>query len=154
MNEQQREQILDYVTGNLALIPVSSEIYDEIYMYSKRNGTGGAGAVAAIVEHQLWDFLDRNKDYEEPEGESVFWRDPKTGKTLELHHGTELSTNYFGDKHVAKIVDGKIQWNGKVFTSPAQACNAMRGGTQNNAWREFSVKRLGDTEFKPAQRFR
>lgn len=151
MNQQDRQQILDFITTSIALIPVSAEVYDAIYAYSKRHGNGGAGSVASITEHQLWDFLERNQDFVAPIGHSVIWQNPKSGKTVELPHGTELSTKYFGTWLVAKVVDGSIEWDGKTFTTPAQACNAMRGGTQNNAWRELSVKRPGDPDFKPAQ---
>ena len=41
---------------------------------------------------------------------------------------------------LAQVLDGKVVWEGKEFESVAQACNAMRGDTSNNAWLVMEVK--------------
>lgn len=155
MNEQQRQDVLNHVLHNIAFIPVSAELYSELEDWARNSG-GGTGAVAAIADHQLRFFLERMQEEHEPtnEGRSMYWRDPGSGKVVELPHGTELRTKYFGEWRVAVVNDGVIEWETRSFKSPSQACNALRGDTSNNAWREFEIKRPADTGFRGANRLR
>lgn len=156
MNEQQRQDVLNHVLHNIAFIPVSAELYAELDEWARRDGNGGPGAVASIADHQLWDFLERvNQDHPPAnKGRSVYWKDPGSGKVAELPDGTELRTQYFGEWRVAIVTDGSIEWSGASFLSPSKACNAMRGDTSNNAWKEFEVKRPTDTGYRAANRLR
>ena len=157
MNEQQRDEVFAHVVQNLAFIPISAELYSELDAWSRRDGgTGGPGSIASIADHQLWFFLERMQE-EGPrtsEGCSFYWQDPGSGKVVELPHGTELRTHYYYEWKLALVQDGSFIWEGKSFSSPSKVCNAMRGGTNNNAWKEFEIKRPSDTQFRPANFFR
>lgn len=157
MNEQQFNDLIGEVTRNLAFIPISSELYCELENWSKNNGgSGGPAEVAAIANHQLCFFLERMRETASPQedGISFYWQDPNSRAVVELPHGTELKTRYKFEWKVAVVDDGKFMWDGKAYSSPSKACNAMRGGTNNNAWKEFELKRPSDSKFRPANEFR
>ena len=157
MNEQQRQDVLSHVIHNIAFIPISAELYTEVQNWAQANGSDcGPGTIAEIVDDQLRSFLERVNE-EMPstkEGRSIYWQDRGSGKVVELAHGTTLRTRHYGQWQTANVNNGEIIWNDRVFTSPSQACNAMRGDTSNNAWKEFEVKRPNDTDFRGANRLR
>ncbi len=158
MNEQQRLEVLAHVTHNLAFIPVSADLYCELEAWSRRDGgNGGPGAVAAIADYQLWSFLERmQEDKVAPKstGRSYHWQNRDSLKVVELPHGTEIRTRYYGECKTAIVEDGTITWEGKTYSSPSKLCNAMRGDTNNNAWRELEIMRPGDAQFRRADFFR
>ncbi|SDJ22763.1 hypothetical protein SAMN04487926_13835 [Paraburkholderia steynii] len=80
----------------------------------------------------------------------MMWQD------LYLPSGTQLYTPYKGIKIFAEVRCGKINVPslGKQFRSPGEACNAMRGDTSNNAWREFFVSAPGSDVWTGADTLR
>ncbi|MCU7844699.1 MAG: hypothetical protein KZQ93_12745 [Candidatus Thiodiazotropha sp. (ex Monitilora ramsayi)] len=158
MNEQQRQEVLAHVTHNLAFIPISADLYTELEAWSRRDGgSGGPGAVAAIADHQLWSFLERMDQGDlvpKASGRGYHWQDPNSLKVLELPHGSEVRTQYYGEWKTATVQNGVLMWEGKAYSSPSKLCNAMRGDTNNNAWKEFEVKRPSDQQFRRANFFR
>ena len=158
MNTQQFQEVLAHVTRNLALIPISADLYSELEAWSRQEGgDGGPGAVAAIADHQLWSFLERMNEGDvdpEPAGRSYHWQDRDSFNVLELPHGSEIRTQYYGEWKTAAVEDGRLMWEGKAYPSPSKLCNAMRGSTNNNAWKEFEVKRPSDSQFRRANLFR
>jgi len=150
MNERQRDEIFSEVVRETALIPISADLFNELYEWVRRNRRHtGISTISAIAEDQLWSFLDRNRDPNQlGEGKSLFW------KSLELPHGTKLKTTYFGEEVIATVENGKVIWGGDSYSSPSAACNAMRGNTQNNAWIELEVQRPGDEIYRLADRLR
>ena len=155
MNERQREQVLDHVIHNIAFIPVSIELYNALYDSSRKQGNSSLGVVSTVAESLLWQYLeDMQEEYPAEKGRSVHWKDPNSGRLIELKQNTELRTRYFGEWKVAFVKDGSIEWEGRSYKSPSQACNAMRGDTSNNAWIEFEIKRPGDNGFRLADKLR
>lgn len=158
MNKQQRQEVLEHVTRHLAFIPVSADLYCELEAWSRREGgNGGPGAVATIADHQLWSFLERMRGEELTTisaGRSYHWQDPISLKVLELPHGTEIRTQYYGEYKTATVEDGILTWGSQAYASPSKLCNAMRGDKNNNAWRELEIKRPRDLHFFRADSFR
>lgn len=157
MSNRKLDELLPVITKELAFIPLSMDLYQELESWlQKERGSGGPGAVAALADHQLRFFLERMYEENLPpsKGRSVYWSDPTYGGILELPHGTEIRTSHLGEWKVARVSDGEIVWNGKGFHSPSQACNSMRGDSSNNAWLTLEVKRPQDTKFRSAKYFR
>lgn len=157
MSEQQFNDLVGKVARDLVFIPISKDLYSELEAWSKNDGgPGGLATVAAIADHQLRFFLERISESGSlpEEGVSFYWQDPNSRVVLELPHGTELRTRYKLEWRVAKVDDGIFVWEGKAYSSPSKVCNAMRGGTNNNAWMELSIKRPSDPEFRSANKFR
>lgn len=127
-------------------IPMSHDLYSQL---SSRY----PGGVASVVEQVVQDFLDRTTDdFAASRSRSttagVKW------DNLFLPDGTQLRTKYYGNYQVADVEDGKIFWNGKEQASVAQLANAMRGDTNNNAWKVLEVKRPQDPTWQLADRLR
>jgi hypothetical protein len=125
-------------------IPMSRELHDEL---ARRY----PNSVASVVEHVVQDFLDRMADYkseprQKPSG--VHWG------SVFLPDGTQLRTKHYGSHNVADIEEGAPWWDGVKYTSIAQMANAMRGGTNNNAWKVLEVKRPQDPAWQLGDRLR
>lgn len=107
----------------------------------------------SVIEHVVEDFLERTED--DFLGLQRHARDNGyTWGQVFLPVGTELRTRYKGEWRTARLENGKFQYEGKVYDSPAQVCNAMRGNTSNNAWLTLEVKRPQDVNFQLADRLR
>ena len=127
-------------------IPMSHELYSQL-------AGRYPGRVATVIEHVVQDFLDRTaEDFDGPRNQhgssGVSW------DKLFLPVGTQLRTKYYGNYQVADVEDGKITWKGEEHSSVAQVANAMRGNTNNNAWKVLEVKRPQDAAWQLADRLR
>lgn len=109
------------------------------------------GEYHGVIENVIESFLERTEDdwdFQPPSKKGYTW------DQLFLPDGTELRTKYRQELHVATIENGKVSYNGELFDSPAQVCNAMRGDTSNNAWITLEVKRPQDIAFRLADKHR
>ena len=89
MNERQREQVLDHVIHNIAFIPVSIELYNALYDSSRKQGNSSLGVVSTVAESLLWQYLeDMQEEYPAEKGRSVHWKDPNSGRLIELKQNT------------------------------------------------------------------
>ncbi len=104
------------------------------------------------IDDVIEEFLDRTAgEYDEQRG---FRDGGYVWDQVELPPGTLLRTRYFDEWLVAELRDGKFHFGGKVYKSPAQVCNAMRGNKISNAWIMLQLKRPQDIDFKRAEKFR
>ena len=125
-------------------VPLPSSLYLEVAARHPR-------AISAVIEQVVWDFLDQTKG--ELHGPSRIGSGGVAWGATWLPEGTELRTRYFG-KHLQAVVRyGRVVCEAGEFVSVAQAANAMRGGTSNNAWQVMEVKRPGE-DWGPASRIR
>ena len=127
-------------------IPMTPDLYARL---ANRYPGGAAG----IVEQVVVDFLDRTEeDFSALNAQRDFggvkW------DNLTLPNGTQLRTKYYGSYNVAEVENDKVVWDGEEYASVAQAANAMRGNTNNNAWRALEVKRPQDANWHLADRLR
>lgn len=105
------------------------------------------------IEHAVESFLDRTEDDWQQHspfnvGASYVW------DQVTLPEGTQLRTQYKGEWKLATLKNRKFEFDGEAYTSPSKLCNAMRGGTSNNAWILLELKRPQDVSFRLADRFR
>lgn len=111
---------------------------------------------ARIIEHAVGDFLTRTeeefeiglKEVHSANENGYMW------ERLYLPEGTRLMTRYYYKDKTAELQSGKFIYDGRYFSSPSKVCNAMRGGTHNNAWRMLWVKRPIDISFRRAETLR
>ena len=127
-------------------IPMSPDLYARL---AKRYPGGAAG----IVEQVVVDFLDRTEEDFSVMNSQRISGGLKWGN-LALPNGTKLRTKHYGSYQIAEIESDKVVWDGEEYPSPSQAVNAMRGNTNNNAWREFEIKRPQDSDWQLADRLR
>ena len=103
-----------------------------------------------VIESAVEDFLDRTEDdFHSQKSEPDY-----TWERLKLPAGTLLRTKYRGEWHSAELTNGKFEYDGRRYPSPAKVCNAMRGDTSNNAWKVLELKRPQDIDFELADRLR
>jgi hypothetical protein len=127
-------------------VPMSHELYAQLVSRYQ-------GGVASVVEQVVQDFLDRT-------AEDFAAKLPKRSTTgvqwdsLFLPDGTQLRTKYYGSYQLAEVEDGALYWDGEEQPSVAQLANAMRGGTNNNAWKVLEIKRPQDAVWQLADRLR
>ena len=107
----------------------------------------------SVIEHVVEDFLERTEDDFFPSPRNTYDSGYAWDQVF-LPVGTELRTRYKGEWKAARLENGKFHYEGKVYDSPAQVCNAMRGNTSNNAWRTLEIKRPQDVNFQLADRLR
>jgi hypothetical protein len=103
--------------------------------------------ISALLETIASDYLERSEEDFSTSSASttgVYW------EALFLPSGTQIRTKYFGEFKVAFIEGESIIWNGQHYASLAKLVNEMRGGTNNNAWKELQIKRPFDKVWLPA----
>lgn len=127
-------------------VPMSHDLYSQL-------AGRYHGGVASVVEQVVHDFLDRTaEDFAakkpRPTTSGIKW------DNLFLPDGTQLRTKYYGNYQVADVERGRICWDGEEQASVAQLANAMRGNTNNNAWKVLEVKRPQDPTWQLADRLR
>ena len=66
-----------------------------------------------------------------------------TWKGVSLPQGTELRAQTKGEKFLASVVKGKIQYNGRGYATPSAAGRAANG-YETNGWTFWEVRRPGD----------
>ena len=128
---------------SMTAVPISNELLVRLV---ERYGV----RYSLVIESAVEDFLDRTEDdFQTKTTEPGYiW------ERLKLPAGTLLRTKYRGEWRAAELVNGVFEYDGRHYSSPAQVCNAMRGGTSNNAWKVMEIKRPQDIDFELADRFR
>ncbi len=105
------------------------------------------------VEHAVESFLDRTEDDWQVHSPFIVGAD-YVWDQLVLSDGTQLRTQHKGIWKVAELRTQQFEFDGQSYSSPSKLCNAMRGGTSNNAWISLEIKRPQDVLFRLANSFR
>ena len=98
----------------------------------------------AVIEDVVQDFVDRTADSipkTKNRGAGIFW------ETLFLSDKSRLRTKHLREYKYAEVKGDKVIYDGKSFSSVAQATNKMRGDTSNNAWKVLEVLRPNDSQW-------
>jgi hypothetical protein len=134
-------QILDEVV----FVPFPIRLYRELL---DRHST----RANAVIENVVEDFLDRTAESTprtaKNRGAGMFW------EALFLPEKTRLRTKHLSQYKYADVKGDKVLYDGKSFSSVAQATNKMRGNTQNNAWKVLEVLLPNDSQWVHASRLR
>ncbi len=130
---------------NITYIPLENDLLIRLINRYKED-------YSVAINNVIEDFLDRTA---EDHGETVSFREGGyIWDQVELPPGTQLRTRYHDEWQVATVSNNLFVYNDSSYKSPSKVCNAMRGGTSNNAWITLDIKRPQDIEFKKANRFR
>ena len=78
---------------------------------------------------------------------------PATFKGVTLPHGSKLRAEYKGQTFTAEIIDGQWVQDGAAQTSPSAAAYTVTGSGVNG-WVFWSVKRPGDSGWRPLTQLR
>ena len=128
--------------NDFVYVPIPLELYKDILNYAPENPH-------TLIYDVVESFLERQEGKSEKiQQNGIHW------DKLFLPDGTKIRTKRFNSIFECEIVDGQINWDGKSYNSVAQAINAMRGNTMNNAWLFAEIKRPSDISWILADNLR
>lgn len=107
-------------------------------------------AVSSVIEHQMWDYLDRTSDNLTP---MASMSDGYSWDRLFLPHHTKLRMKYKRTYYYAEVDGDSVIYEGERVT-PNQFTRQVTGGQARNAWITIWVLRPGDTAWHLANELR